>query len=451
MTTTISTTTTTPPGTAGAVARCVVRADAEALLDLLDRVAATSEPGAVHAARVAMRRLRADLRTFRPLLDRDWVEDRRRELDGPYRALAVVRHLDVRAGHLHALTAGVDGLAADAAPLLADLAEVRADALGALRVALATGVPPWLAALADGSLEPPVDPAPASDAHVEAELVLPALLRRPWRHVRDAHAGGGAGDDELRIWSRRCRYAAEATAGTLGPPAVRLAEAAAALHVALGDVHEAAELRAEARADHDAGLVTGRLAKAMRRHADDNQRRARRRSAKAVAAVLTAEDATRTPDAMRRSLAGGGVVWRPVPDGGGLEVVVVHRPRKGDWSLPKGRVKPGEDVAAGARREVEEETGLVCAPGSVLPPVSYVDRRGRRKEVRFWAMEPVALGRRAGDEVDEVRWLPLERAIELVDKRRDREVLASFASATTEEPSPAADPAARAPVASSRG
>src|SRR5207253_445579 len=58
-------------------------------------------------------------------------------------------------------------------------------------------------------------------------------------------------------------------------------------------------------------------------------------------------------------LAAGGVVWRR-GEGDQLEVVLVHRPRYGDWSLPKGKLDPGEDHRAAALREVEEETGLRC-------------------------------------------------------------------------------------------
>ncbi|MGH9272064.1 MAG: NUDIX hydrolase, partial [Ilumatobacteraceae bacterium] len=199
-------------------------------------------------------------------------------------------------------------------------------------------------------------------------------------------------------------------------------------------VHEAVELHAESRDLHDAGVIGSRLAKAMRVVADDLRGNAKPRAKAALSAVLACEDATRTPERMRTSIAGGGVVWRPVPTGEGVELVVVHRPRKGDWSLPKGRLRPGEDVAAGALREVEEETGLVCRCEDVVAASDYVDRRGRRKEVRFWAMRPVTIGRRVGNEVDEVRWLPLERAIDLVDKRRDREVLESFAAAAVGGP-----------------
>ena len=75
--------------------------------------------------------------------------------------------------------------------------------------------------------------------------------------------------------------------------------------------------------------------------------------------------------------AAGGVVTRPATDGG-VEVLVVHRPRYDDWSLPKGKAEPGERDED-ALREVEEETGYRCTLGRRAPPVHYEDRHGRPK------------------------------------------------------------------------
>jgi 8-oxo-dGTP diphosphatase len=120
--------------------------------------------------------------------------------------------------------------------------------------------------------------------------------------------------------------------------------------------------------------------------------------------------------------AAGGVVWRR-PAAGELEVLLVHRPRYDDWTVPKGKLGAGEDHATAALREVEEETGLRCSLGEELPSTFYVDRKGRPKRVRYWAMTPAAGEFTPTDEVDEVRWLPIDMARSLLTYPRDRAVL----------------------------
>ena len=116
--------------------------------------------------------------------------------------------------------------------------------------------------------------------------------------------------------------------------------------------------------------------------------------------------------------AAGGVVVRD-----GL-VLLVHRPRYDDWSLPKGKLDRGESFEDAALREVEEETGLRCSLVRELPEVHYHDARGRPKIVRYWEMQP--LGDAAfepNDEVDELRWLAVGDALPLLTYERDRELV----------------------------
>src|SRR5215213_1825106 len=102
--------------------------------------------------------------------------------------------------------------------------------------------------------------------------------------------------------------------------------------------------------------------------------------------------------------ASGGVVWRRGERG--VEVVVVHRPRYDDWSLPKGKLDQGEGWEQAALREVEEEVGLRCALGEELPPVGYTDHKGRAKVVRYWLMQPEGdTPFEPNEEVDVMRWL----------------------------------------------
>ena len=122
--------------------------------------------------------------------------------------------------------------------------------------------------------------------------------------------------------------------------------------------------------------------------------------------------------------ASGGVVWRRRDDGS-PELVVVHRPRYDDWSLPKGKLDPGESWEDAALREVEEEVGLRCRLGDELPPVGYRDNKGRAKAVRYWLMEPVDGGApfTPNDEVDEMRWVDLEEAAALLSYPHDAELV----------------------------
>jgi len=123
--------------------------------------------------------------------------------------------------------------------------------------------------------------------------------------------------------------------------------------------------------------------------------------------------------------AAGGVVARERD--GALEIAAVHRPRYGDWSLPKGKLLTGEGWEAGALREVEEETGLRCELGEELESASYLDRRGRRKLVRYWLMRPLGGEFEPGDEVDELRWLSPAEAASALTYEHDRRLAGALA------------------------
>lgn len=129
--------------------------------------------------------------------------------------------------------------------------------------------------------------------------------------------------------------------------------------------------------------------------------------------------------------AAGGVILRTVA--GAVEVLVVHRDRYGDWTLPKGKRDPGESDEQAALREVEEETGLPCLIVGPGGHSDYIDPKGRPKHVVYFRMEPAepdAPPRPHNPaEVDEARWLPVEQASAILSYDRDREVLlASLAS-----------------------
>jgi 8-oxo-dGTP pyrophosphatase MutT (NUDIX family) len=115
--------------------------------------------------------------------------------------------------------------------------------------------------------------------------------------------------------------------------------------------------------------------------------------------------------------AAGGVVLR------NGEVVVVHRPRYDDWTLPKGKAEPSESDEDCAIREVEEETGLRCKLLEELTTVFYDDPRGRPKQVRYWLMQTVSGELRPAHEIDDARWVPVSEAGRALSYPRDREVL----------------------------
>ncbi len=124
--------------------------------------------------------------------------------------------------------------------------------------------------------------------------------------------------------------------------------------------------------------------------------------------------------------AAGGVVAR-AGEGDALEVLLVHRPKYDDWTLPKGKLEPGETHEQAALREVEEETGLACELGRELASTGYRDSKDRPKVVRYWAMRPLSGSFTPHQEVDEVRWSELEAAKSLLTHDHDRAVLDGLA------------------------
>ena len=122
--------------------------------------------------------------------------------------------------------------------------------------------------------------------------------------------------------------------------------------------------------------------------------------------------------------AAGAVLWRE--HAGRIEIAIVHRPRYDDWSLPKGKMDPGEAHPVTAVREIREETGFDSRLGRRLAVIGYpVDDTVKR--VVYWAAGAGDGEFVANEEVDELRWHPPDEAMKRLQYPHDRKVLRRFA------------------------
>ena len=120
-------------------------------------------------------------------------------------------------------------------------------------------------------------------------------------------------------------------------------------------------------------------------------------------------------------LAAGAAIWRSTADApqgsqesqgaGAAEVLLVHRPKYDDWSMPKGKSEPGEHILLTAVREVWEETCVWPVLGPRLPSVEYISW-GRPKRVSYWSAFSSGHEAAPGNEIDAVAWVPLAQARE---------------------------------------
>ncbi|MFF0545309.1 NUDIX hydrolase [Nocardia thailandica] len=125
--------------------------------------------------------------------------------------------------------------------------------------------------------------------------------------------------------------------------------------------------------------------------------------------------------------AAGAVLWRPGTRGG-TDIAVIHRPKYGDWSLPKGKLDPGETPVIAAVREVSEETGLACVLGRYLGHVTYpIPGHRQLKRVDYWAARAADGDFAENSEVDELRWIPLDRVMDELSYPMDRQIVRTFA------------------------
>jgi CHAD domain-containing protein len=227
--------------------RVAVRASVERLFEHEAGVLSGEDPEDVHQARVATRRLRSDLRTFHDFVDTNWANDLRAELQWLGSELGEVRDIEVMLARLRADTARLPDADRESAErvtrrLVADWHAARdhmvAQVSGARYVALRAS----LVAAAER-------PRCTVWAHLPAVDVLPKVVRKPWRKLRDAvrDLGPAPADEalhEVRIRAKRARYAAEATAPVFGQVARRFARGMAAVQDVLGEHQDAIVARA---------------------------------------------------------------------------------------------------------------------------------------------------------------------------------------------------------------
>lgn len=366
------------------------------------------DPGSVAAALDALGTLRTELRSLRPLLDKDTVVRIRAATDAPAHALAARHDLDVRIALL-------DGVADDDPEARVLRSALRRARRREAPVVADAGLLADLAALAAGRLAVRAG-ASLGDPALPATVLLPPLLHRRLRKlVRDTDPGD-AGAVHRRVAELRIVLALTLDAGLESTAVLRAVDREAAV---LQD-RAAAVLLADAAAEPAAALPPGPARDALLRAARPDLRGP-------LAALAASRDALPVDTAGPAKRAAGGVLLRPGP--AGPEVLLVHRPRHGDWSLPKGAVAPDESDLDAALREVREETGLRCRAGAEVTGVRYRDRNRRAKQVRYWLMTPLAAhGRPDPSEVDGVRWVPLDEASRWPTRSRDRAVLAGVAA-----------------------
>jgi CHAD domain-containing protein len=267
-----------PRSSAGDVARAAFAASVERLVQHDAALRASDDAVAVHQARVAVRRLRSDLRTFRPFLDREPARDLRERMRRLQDGFSQARDADVLLAFLQreiALLPQADRHDAEAA--LAPFRAARERAYESMRAML--GEPEHAALLrelADVARQPPFRAradaaacAVAGDVIRDAWSALRKRVRKRSRPPTDAEL------HRIRIAAKRVRYAAEAIAPVMGRRAHALAKHAEEIQTVLGDQHDAVVARDRLRAfaaDAQHAFTAGELALLADRAANEGRR-----------------------------------------------------------------------------------------------------------------------------------------------------------------------------------
>jgi CHAD domain-containing protein len=220
-----------------AVARSTIR-----LVSQNPIVQAGEDAEGVHRARVAVRRLRSDLRTFRPSVDRDWAEALRVELSWLGGLLAPVRDAEVLGARLRGRLEGFAGLELASAKVLLD--DLETDRLQARRQLLEGMDSRRYEELVVRLVRAALDPIPRKGRVDRPAASIGSLMERPWSKLSKSAAALGAGSSDgalhaTRIDTKWVRYGAEAMVPVFGKRAARFASAAEALQEVLGEHQDA--------------------------------------------------------------------------------------------------------------------------------------------------------------------------------------------------------------------
>jgi CHAD domain-containing protein len=228
----------TSTSTAGELVRHVIAVSVASLMRHDPGVRLGDDPEDVHRARVATRRLRTQLRTFRSMLDTEWANALREDLRWLGAGLGTVRDRQVMSQRLRGRTTA---LIEDDAPLVGELAdELQGESEEArARLVLDMRADRYID-LIERLIEASRAPALTAVAQQPAASAVPALAQRDWKRLRKGVSRlpdppPDAGLHQIRILAKRVRYAAEAAEPVVGKIATQFAEAAAALQDVLGD------------------------------------------------------------------------------------------------------------------------------------------------------------------------------------------------------------------------
>lgn len=123
-------------------------------------------------------------------------------------------------------------------------------------------------------------------------------------------------------------------------------------------------------------------------------------------------------------IAAGGVIWSGTTTE--PKILLIHRPKYDDWSLPKGKQESGENLFTTAVREIQEETGYKVKLTAYLGTVTYPLKNRKKKLIHYWSTEIVSGEFKINSEVDQIAWLPLTQANKKITNKTDKKILERF-------------------------